>query len=195
VPLLHHPVARPFGGDREAEQLAGQTDREIADVDHFLHLAEALGADLAGFDGHQRAQVVLVLSQQFAEFAHQLAAHGCRHDAPFAKGLLGLVDDGGDLVGTVRAQSRELAAGDRGAGDEFAVVGQLGDPEAGQDCRGLRGQGGMGGDGHPALLVIGFRPPSLCRTLPRQSCARRAGRFATGAGQVRPRGTKPTVRP
>ncbi len=64
VPLLHHPVARPLGGDREAEQLPRQADGQVADVDHLLDLAQALGADLAGLDGDQRAEVRLVLAQQ-----------------------------------------------------------------------------------------------------------------------------------
>ena len=71
VPLLHHPVARTLGGDREAEQLARQPDGEVADVDHLLHLAEALGADLAGLDRDQRAEIVLVLAQQLAQLAHE----------------------------------------------------------------------------------------------------------------------------
>ncbi len=97
VPLLHHPVARALGGDRQAEQLARQADREVADVDHLLDLAEALGADLAGLDGHQRAEVVLVLAQQLAELAHQRAADRRRDAAPLVEGVLCRADDRCDL--------------------------------------------------------------------------------------------------
>ena len=47
MPLLHHAVPRPLRGDRQAVELARQADREVADVDHLLHFAVALGADLA----------------------------------------------------------------------------------------------------------------------------------------------------
>jgi hypothetical protein len=43
MPGLHHPVLGPLGGDGEAEQLARQADGEVADVDHLLDLAQALG--------------------------------------------------------------------------------------------------------------------------------------------------------
>ena len=72
----------PLGGDGQAEQLAGQADREVADVDHLLDLAEALGADLAGLDRDERAEIGLVLAQQLAELADQLAADRGRHRAP-----------------------------------------------------------------------------------------------------------------
>jgi hypothetical protein len=36
-------VAGALAGDGQAVQLARQADREVADVDHLLHLAEALG--------------------------------------------------------------------------------------------------------------------------------------------------------
>ena len=50
VPRLHQPVAGPLAGDRQAVQLPGEADGEVADVDHLLDLAAALGADLAGLD-------------------------------------------------------------------------------------------------------------------------------------------------
>ena len=48
VPLLHHPVLRALGGDGQAVELAREADGEVADVDHLLHFAFALGEDLAG---------------------------------------------------------------------------------------------------------------------------------------------------
>ena len=43
-------------GDGQAMQLARQADREVADVDHLLHLAQAFGEDLAGLERDQRAE-------------------------------------------------------------------------------------------------------------------------------------------
>ena len=51
VPGLHQPVPGPLGGHRAAVQLPRQADREVADVDHLLDLAEGLGGDLADLDG------------------------------------------------------------------------------------------------------------------------------------------------
>ena len=98
VPRLHQPVARPLAGDRQAVQLPGQADGEVADVDHLLDLAEALGADLAGLDRHQRAERLLVLAQQLAEPPHEVAADRCRCRPPRRERLGrpadGLVDVG-----------------------------------------------------------------------------------------------------
>ena len=57
VPGFGQPVAGAFGGDGASVELAGQADREVADVDHLLDLAERLGADLARLDGDQIGQV------------------------------------------------------------------------------------------------------------------------------------------
>jgi hypothetical protein len=54
LPLLVHAVARALAVHREAVQLARQADREVADVDHLLHFAEALGEDLAVLERDQQ---------------------------------------------------------------------------------------------------------------------------------------------
>ena len=77
--------------------------REVADVDHLLDLAEALGADLAGLDRHQRAEVGLVLAQQLAELAHELRrgpAPGTVRQVANASWAAPMIV--GDLVGGVR---------------------------------------------------------------------------------------------
>ena len=148
MPLLHHPVAGPLGGDRQAVELARQADGEVADVDHLLDLAQALGADLAGLDGDQRAEVGLVLAQQLAELTHELAADRRRHVAPGAERLVRVTDDGGNLVGGVGVHAAQLAAGDGGAGDQLAVVRQLVDTEAREDRGSLGDEGVVRGDGH-----------------------------------------------
>ena len=72
-------MAGAFAGDGEAVKLARETDREIADVDHLLHFAEALLQDLAGFEADETAERVLVGAQLFAQQAHELAAARRRH--------------------------------------------------------------------------------------------------------------------
>ena len=106
--------------------------RQVADVDHLLDLAEALGADLAGLDRHQRAEVGLVLAQQFAQLAHELAADRGGHGAPGRERLLGGADDRGDLAGVCDRQPGQHAAGDGRAGDQVAVGGSR-HAEPGQD--------------------------------------------------------------
>ena len=56
MPGLGHAMARTLGGDGETVQLAREADGEVADVDHLLHFAEALGDDLADLERHQRPQ-------------------------------------------------------------------------------------------------------------------------------------------
>ena len=80
-------MAGAFAGDGEAVKLARETDREIADVDHLLHFAEALLQDLAGFEGDEAAERLLVGAQLFAEQAHEFAAARRRHVAPGAEGF------------------------------------------------------------------------------------------------------------
>ena len=46
----------PLAGDGQAVELARETDREVADVDHLLHFAEAFLDDLAGFERDQLAR-------------------------------------------------------------------------------------------------------------------------------------------
>jgi hypothetical protein len=59
MPGFHHAVLGALGGQREAVELARQADREVADVDHFLHFARAFGRDLAGLQRDEAAQVAL----------------------------------------------------------------------------------------------------------------------------------------
>ncbi len=131
MPGLHHPVIGPLGGDGQAEQLARQADGVVADVDHLLHLAQALGEDLAGLQGDQPAEVGLGGAQLLAEQADQLAAARGRNLAPGQEGLVrgvdgpgavlrgGVMDMGDDLAGDrrrdrTRAAGRRRSAGRRG---------------------------------------------------------------------------------
>ena len=49
-------VARPLRRDRQAVELARQTDGEVADVDHLLHFAQPFLQDLAGLERDERAE-------------------------------------------------------------------------------------------------------------------------------------------
>ena len=71
---------------------AGEADREVADVDHLLHLADRLRADLADLDADQVGEVVEVLGEQPAEGLDELPAHRRRHRPPGEEGRVGPVD-------------------------------------------------------------------------------------------------------
>ena len=113
VPGFTHVVAWALGGDGQAVQLTRQANGEVADVDHFLYFAQAFLGDLAGFDRYQLAQVSLVLTQHFAEQAHQFATARGRHGAPGFEGALGLVDAGDGLGLAEQFHRGDLAAVDR----------------------------------------------------------------------------------
>ena len=76
----------PLGGDGEAVELAREADREVADVDHLLDLAEALRQRLAGLERDQQAEVGLRGAQLLAEQADELAAPRRRDRAPGQEG-------------------------------------------------------------------------------------------------------------
>ena len=76
MPGLGHPVAGPLGSDHEAMQLPREADGEIADVDHLLHFAQALGDDLADLERHQRAERLLRGAQFFSQQAHESPRRG-----------------------------------------------------------------------------------------------------------------------
>ncbi len=86
MPGLHHAVARALGGDGEAVKLAREADGEIADVDHLLHFAEALGDDLSRFEGDDGAERLLGGAQFLAEEADEFAPARSRDVAPGGEG-------------------------------------------------------------------------------------------------------------
>ena len=120
MPGLHHAMAGAFGRDRQTVKLARQTDREIADVDHLLHFAQAFLKDLAGFQRDQLAELFLVGAQFLSEQADQLAAARRGHIAPlferFHAGRDLLFDRGGVVIGN----ARQLRAVDGRTGDHVA---------------------------------------------------------------------------
>ena len=78
MPRLREAVARALRRDRAAVELPREPDREVADVDHLLHLAEPLLRDLPDLERHERAERLLLAAQLLAEQAHELAAMRCR---------------------------------------------------------------------------------------------------------------------
>jgi len=70
--LFHHAVPRPLRGDHEAVELAREAGGEFADVNHLLHFAHALDANLAHFQADQFAQRLLQFTQRVAEVTDHL---------------------------------------------------------------------------------------------------------------------------
>ncbi len=116
MPRLHQPVARTFGGDRLAVELTRQSDGELADVDHLLHLAEGLRGDLPRLDRDQRGDIVLVFLEQLTESRNQRAAHRCGGRAPRREGLCGFGNGGVGLLRSALRNGEQHIAGDGCAG-------------------------------------------------------------------------------
>src|SRR4029079_11268272 len=114
-PRFHHPVPRALGGDRESVELAREAYREVADVDHLLHFAEALLQALAGLDAHEASQRGLGRAQLLAQQAHHLAAPRCGPVAPIEERLARLAPELRHLFARRHAQPAEVAAVDRRA--------------------------------------------------------------------------------
>ena len=110
-------------------KLAREADREIADVDHLLHFAQALGQNLAHLERNQRAQILFVGAQFVADLAHDFAALRRRNHAPLQEGRGGALHHGFVIAGAGRAHARQQFAGRGTDGSEFAARG-FGDPVA-----------------------------------------------------------------
>ena len=105
-----------------AVELAGQTDREVGDVDALLHFAEALLVDLAHLERDQFAERFLLVAQRHADAADVLATLRRRHFPPTQErfvsgfrrpivfGLTGLAHRGDPFAGR-RAVRDQLGAG------------------------------------------------------------------------------------
>src|SRR5690606_13551568 len=82
MPLLVHPVIGSLGCDDLPVELAGEADGEVADVDHLLHLADALGADLPHLETHEGAEDFALVTQSVAEPTDVVAANGGGNGPP-----------------------------------------------------------------------------------------------------------------
>ena len=134
-------------------QLAREADGEVADVDHLLHLAQALRQGLAGFQGDQGAEIGLGGAQFFAEQADELAPARRGDLAPGEEGGVGGVDGGGGLGGGVHANPGDLFAGDRRRADEIAPFGA--NAETLQQRVSVSGDAGFDVQGHAAVSSFG----------------------------------------
>jgi len=113
MPGLTHRMARALGGYGEPVKLAREANCEVADVDHLLHLAEALLQDLAAFEGDEAAQVLLLRTELLAEQTHQFAPSRGRNGPPSPERFDALGDHRAHLLGRVHLQSGDLRAVDR----------------------------------------------------------------------------------
>src|SRR5262245_17578818 len=93
MPLLHHAMRRTLAGNGQAIELAGKTDREIADINHLLHFAAAFGSDLAGLYHHQATQLILGGAQLLAQEPDEFAAARRWNQAPSHKRVHRIIDD------------------------------------------------------------------------------------------------------
>ena len=121
VPGLEHAMAGALGGDRTAEELSREPHGEVADVDHLLHLAEALLGDLAGLERDELSECLLLASQLLAQEADELAAPWCGHVAPDLEGFGGSRDCGIGAGRIGAMQVCEHLAGDGRADLKIAV--------------------------------------------------------------------------
>ena len=121
MPGLGHPMAGALRGDDQAVQLPREADGEIADVDHLLHFAQALGDDLADLEGHEGAQRLLRGAQFLAKKAHKLAPPGRRNLAPGEKGVPRALNDRRHVVRRRLPDAGDLGAVDRRADGERAA--------------------------------------------------------------------------
>ena len=99
MPGFAHPVHRAFAGDGQAVKLAGEADREVANVDHLLHFAQPFGNGLAAIERHQFAQRLFVVAQGIAQAADELPPHGGGNGAPLVEGGVGTSGSSGDVGG------------------------------------------------------------------------------------------------
>ena len=120
MPRLREPVTGALRRDRATVQLPRETDGEVADVDHLLHLAEAFLGDLPDLERDERTERLLLAAKLLAEQADELAATRSRHLAPGGEGLRRPPDRCLCLRRIGAGDVRDLRTGDRGADDEVA---------------------------------------------------------------------------
>ena len=87
-----HDVVWALTSDGDAVELARDSDREIADVDHLLNLAAAFFEDFAAFEGDESGEVFLPFTQLVAEDTDEFTSAGAGYLSPFVESLYGLGD-------------------------------------------------------------------------------------------------------
>ena len=174
VPLLVHAMSGALAVHGEAVELAREADGEIGDVDHLLHFAQAFGQDLAHLERNERAQILLMSAQFIADLAHDVAAFGGGHHAPFEKGLGGARHDGFVIRDARHANARQGFAGGGTEGNQLAARG-FGDPisvaGAGIYCLDVQFLENIGNDVACGKHTLHFSPWGW-PPRPRRACAR-----------------------
>src|SRR3970282_743111 len=85
--MLVHPVFGPLRSHGAAVQLAGEADREIANVDHLLNLTDPFRQDLSHLQGDQGPESLDVVAQGVSEATDVLGALVRRKQLPTLEGL------------------------------------------------------------------------------------------------------------
>ena len=104
------------------------------------------GEDLAGFEGDEPAERLLLLAKHLAEQTDELAPARRRDEPPGEEGGLSPADRRGDVRRRGGRDPADLGTVDRRAGDE--VAGSGGDAETGEETGSFFGRGG-----HLALSI------------------------------------------
>src|SRR5262249_46232696 len=122
MPLLVHAVRWTLAVHGEPVELARETDRKIAYVDHLLHFAKSLGEDLAVLHGDEPAEIFFRLAQRVAERAHHFATPRRGHETPGLEGAQSLFHHG-FIIGVQRlAHASDGLAGRRILGDDLRAA-------------------------------------------------------------------------
>ena len=99
MPLLGHAVFGPFAGNGFTVELPGETDGEVAYVDHFLDLSTRFSRDLANLVDDQFTQWLLIFAQHLGETAYEFASSRRRNDAEYTECILCCPNDRLGLFG------------------------------------------------------------------------------------------------
>src|SRR5210317_1749285 len=91
--LLIHSMARPFAVHCQTVQLSGQSNRKVADVDHFLHLSQAFLQTFAHFIRDEFTKRIFELSQLLPKLPDNLSALRCRNTSPMRECVLSRFND------------------------------------------------------------------------------------------------------
>ncbi len=92
MPTLEHVMHGAFTLNGQSVKLAGETDGEVAHVDHFLYLSHALLEAFAHFVGDELSEGFFVLAQGIAVLTHDFTAFRGRPTTPDFKSFLRTLD-------------------------------------------------------------------------------------------------------
>jgi hypothetical protein len=106
-PLLEHPVPGPLAGEDLAGELTREADGKVGDVDALLHLAQALGEDLARLEADESAQRLLEPAHLLADGPHHQPAGGGGNLAPAPERLDAPRDRALAVLGGVEEDTRD----------------------------------------------------------------------------------------